>query len=82
MEALPSRLVVVRTAAERIACATLGWTRSQARIVVDFTGRRPMLRIPAESEKGGKDRLLPMAPEFADFLQRSPTPSGMAACSS
>jgi integrase len=37
-------------------------------LVVDFTGRRPMLRIPAESEKGGQDRLLPMAPEFAEFL--------------
>jgi integrase len=41
-------------------------------LVVDFTGRRPMLRIPAESEKGGQDRLLPMAPEFAEFL--TPTP--------
>ncbi len=41
-------------------------------LVVDFTGRRPMLRIPAESEKGGQDRLLPMAPEFAEFLQQCP----------
>jgi hypothetical protein len=31
-----------------------------------------MLRIPAESEKGGQDRLLPMAPEFADFLAAVP----------
>ena len=31
-----------------------------------------MLQIPAELEKGNKDRLLPMAPEFADFLQRTP----------
>jgi integrase len=39
-------------------------------LVVDFSGRRPMLRIPGESEKGGKDRLLPVAPEFAELLQQ------------
>ena len=31
-----------------------------------------MLRIRAELEKGHKDRLLPMAPEFAEFLQETP----------
>jgi integrase len=31
-----------------------------------------MLRIPGEAEKGGKDRLLPMAPEFANFLAATP----------
>jgi integrase len=41
-------------------------------LVVDFTGRHPMLRIPAESEKGGQDRILPMAPEFAAFLEETP----------
>jgi integrase len=51
----------------------LEWTSTTpGALVVDFTGRRPMLRIPGESEKGGKDRLLPMAPEFADFLQQVP----------
>lgn len=34
---------------------------------------RPMLRIPAELEKGHQDRMLPMAPEFAEFLQETPT---------
>ncbi len=38
------------------------------RLSVDLTGRRPMLRIPGELEKGNQDRLLPMAPEFAEFL--------------
>jgi integrase len=51
---------------------TLRWDSEPHAIVVDFTGRRPMLRIPAEAEKGGKDRLLPMAPEFADFLAATP----------
>lgn len=38
----------------------------------DFGGRFPMLRIPAELEKGHKDRLLPMAPEFATLLESVP----------
>lgn len=36
------------------------------------SGRYPMLRIPAELEKGHKDRLLPMAPEFARLLAGVP----------
>lgn len=39
---------------------------------VDLSGRRPMLRIPAEHEKGNQDRLLPMAPEFAEMLLSVP----------
>ncbi|MBM4022885.1 MAG: site-specific integrase [Planctomycetes bacterium] len=31
-----------------------------------------MLRIPAELEKGNKERLLPMAPEFARLLETVP----------
>jgi hypothetical protein len=31
-----------------------------------------MLRIPAALEKGSKDRLLPIAPEFAEFLLATP----------
>jgi len=45
----------------------LYWDRPD-RLCVDLTGRRPMLRIPAELEKGNRDRLLPMSPEFAEFL--------------
>ncbi len=41
-------------------------------LCVDYSGKRPMLRIPAELEKGHQDRLLPMAPEFAEFLERTP----------
>ena len=33
-----------------------------------LTGKFPMLRIPADLEKGNKERLLPMAPEFAELL--------------
>jgi hypothetical protein len=41
-------------------------------ILVDFTGRRPMFRIPAESEKENCHRILPMAPEFAQLLETVP----------
>lgn len=35
-------------------------------------GRFPMLRIPAELEKGHKDRLLPITPDFATLLESVP----------
>jgi integrase len=37
-----------------------------------LSGRFPMLRIPADLEKGHKDRLLPIAPEFARLLETVP----------
>lgn len=42
------------------------------KLCLDFDGKRPMLRIPAALEKGNRDRLLPMAPEFAEFLAETP----------
>ena len=50
----------------------LRWEDASGAMVVDFSGRRPMLRIPAESEKGNTHRLLPMAPEFAELLDEVP----------
>ncbi|MHC2067365.1 tyrosine-type recombinase/integrase [Bremerella sp. T1] len=49
----------------------LYWDRRD-RLSVDFTGDYPMFRILAEYEKGKRDRILPMAPEFAQFLDRTP----------
>lgn len=49
----------------------LYWDRDD-KLCVDLSGKRPMLRIRAELEKGNKDRLLPMAPEFAEFLMETP----------
>jgi integrase len=46
---------------------SLSWDEPRE-IRVDLTGPRPMLRIPAEREKGRQDRLLPLAPEFAELL--------------
>ena len=49
----------------------LYWDRDD-RLCVDLSGHHPMLAIPGELEKGGKDRLLPVAPEFAEFLLATP----------
>lgn len=41
-------------------------------IIVQMDMRRPMLMIPADHEKGGKDRLLPITPDFAAYLETIP----------
>lgn len=49
----------------------LYWDRED-KLSLDFSRKHPMMRIRAESEKGNKDRLLPIVPEFAQFLQSVP----------
>lgn len=49
----------------------LSWD-DQDKIMVDLSGRRPMLHIPGELEKGNEDRLYPIAPEFAEMLMKTP----------
>lgn len=49
----------------------LSWD-DESKIMVDLTGRRPMLRILAEHEKGGQDRMHPITPDFAEFLWATP----------
>jgi integrase len=39
---------------------------------VDLSGRRPRFRIYAEAQKRRKDELLPMTPDFAEFLLKTP----------
>ncbi len=43
------------------------WDRLD-RLCVDLEGKHPRLRIPAELEKGHRDRVLPITPDFAEFL--------------
>ena len=50
----------------------LWWDREDRLFPVFPRGGRPMLRIPAELEKGNADRLLPIAPEFALLLAETP----------
>jgi len=52
----------------------LWWDRDD-RLRVDLSGKFPMLRIPAAMEKGNQERLLPIAPEFAEVLLKTPFPA-------
>ncbi len=45
----------------------LYWDRPD-RLHIDLTGKRPRLSIPGELEKGHRDRLLPITPDFAAHL--------------
>jgi integrase len=49
----------------------LYWDNEEG-ICIDLDGEYPMFRIRAEAEKGNKDRLLPMTPEFYEFLDQVP----------
>lgn len=46
----------------------LHWTDDRL-MSVDFSGRRPMLVIRPDGEKSHEDRLLPITPEFANWLK-------------
>ncbi|MCX7429206.1 MAG: tyrosine-type recombinase/integrase [Planctomycetia bacterium] len=49
----------------------LSWDQDSP-FCVCLTGRFPTIRIYAEAEKGHKDRLLPMTPDFAEWLLATP----------
>ena len=49
------------------------WWDREDRISVEVGGEYPMFRVHAEQEKGFKDRLLAMAPEFAEVLLKTPS---------
>lgn len=51
---------------------SLTWDQWADGIRVDMSGPYVQLLIPAESEKGGKDRIYPVTPDFADFLRAIP----------
>jgi integrase len=50
----------------------LTWNRHGGLVPVFPENGRPMLLVPADLEKGHTDRILPIAPEFAMFLQETP----------
>ena len=50
----------------------LHWESDEGLMIDLHTHRFPMLRIRAEAEKGNKDRLMPIVPEFAQFLLTVP----------
>ena len=56
----------------KLGAASHGQNLSLEVVPFKGAGQYPMLRIPAELEKGHKDRLLPMAFEFAHLLEAVP----------
>jgi integrase len=50
---------------------TLSW-EADSPFAVDLTGRRPLFRIKGTDQKSGNDQLLPMTPDFAEFLLKTP----------
>jgi len=49
----------------------LGWT-GRHDLSVDFSMARPCLRVAHEADKGRSDRLCPITPDFAEFLELTP----------
>lgn len=65
-------LVGLRLSGLRLGEAlNLSWD-DESKIMLDFSGRRPMMRILAELEKGGEDRLHPITKDFYEFLLETP----------
>jgi integrase len=50
----------------------LSW-EAESGISVDLSGKYPCFVISAESEKGFRDRRLPMTPDFADLVLKTPS---------
>ena len=50
---------------------TLSWD-PDAPLCVCLAGRRPALRIRAEAQKSNRDEILPITPDFAEFLLTTP----------
>ena len=54
--------------------ASLRWTGDNlASFWLDLAGSRPMFHMAATLDKTGRDRIFPVAPEFAEFLETTPT---------
>ena len=49
----------------------LSW-EADSPFAVDLTGRRPRFRIKGTDQKNGNDQLLPLTPDFAEFLLQTP----------
>lgn len=50
----------------------LSWDDPQRQHVYRIDGRRPMIFIPAGRDKSKRERLLPMTPDFIEFLRQVP----------
>jgi len=55
---------------------TLHWTDRRYLCLVDIDDADPTLWVPADEEKGNRDRYVPIAPEFVDLLRNLPCREG------
>jgi integrase len=56
----------------RLEESTYLYWDDETKLCIDLNGKHPTLRIPGELEKGNQDRLLPLAPEFAELILKTP----------
>ena len=49
----------------------LSWDTTDAPFSIDLAGKRPAFRILAEAQKANRDEVLPMTPDFAQWLLES-----------
>jgi len=49
----------------------LSWD-DESPFAIDLSGRRPKFRIKGSAQKNGQDELLPMTPDFAEFILQTP----------
>ena len=45
---------------------------SDSSFAIDLSGKHPRFRISADAQKSGKDQFLPLTPDFAEWLLRTP----------
>ncbi len=50
----------------------LSWNDESTGLTVDLSGKYPMLSIRGDAQKSNEDELLPISPEFAEFLLATP----------
>lgn len=48
------------------------WDNPQKIVPLNIDGRRPTLCVPGSEQKNRKDQTCPLAPEFAEFLRKTP----------
>lgn len=49
----------------------LSWD-DESKILIDLAGKRPLMRILASQQKADRDTILPLTPDFAQFLLQTP----------
>ena len=54
-----------------VEAVKLSWDYDEEAISLDLEGKYPMFRIPGDTDKSRRQRLLPASPEFIELLQKT-----------